>query len=123
MSYMNFNTPYQNQSMYQPYQSMQSPQRSEIIRVNGSNGANAYPLAPNSSILLLDEQQPLVWLKQTDGAGYPTVIPYTITPYQPEPPVDMKSLEDRISKIEEVIKNGKSNFTSTKRNEKDTVTE
>ena len=32
--------------------------RSEIVKVNGENGARAYQLAPNSSALLLDESAP-----------------------------------------------------------------
>lgn len=78
-------------------------QRVEIIKVNGENGARAYQLAPNSSILLLDESAPIVWLCQTDGAGYKTVTPYSISPYQPEPPVDVKSLEQRIAKLEGIL--------------------
>ena len=39
---------------------MQAPQRCEVIRVNGRNGADAFRLAPNSSILLLDENEPLI---------------------------------------------------------------
>ena len=50
---------------------MQTPQRCEVIRVNGRNGADAFRLAPNSSILMLDENEPLVWLKTTDGAAAP----------------------------------------------------
>lgn len=41
-------------------------QRCDVVTVNGENGAQAYPLAPNSSALLLDESQPLVWLVKTD---------------------------------------------------------
>lgn len=58
----------------------------------------------NSSILLLDEQNPIVWLKTTDGAGYPTITPYQITPYKPEEQPDYKSLETRIAKLEEMIR-------------------
>ena len=58
--------------------------KSEVVRVNGQNGANAYQLASNSSILLLDETAPIIWLKTTDGAGYATVTPYKIEPYTPE---------------------------------------
>lgn len=54
----------------------------QVTRVNGRNGADAFRMAPNSSILLMDENDPIVWLKQTDGAGYATVTPYTVTPYQ-----------------------------------------
>ena len=37
-------------------------------------------MSPNSSIILLDESAPLIWLKMTDGAGYPTITPYRIEP-------------------------------------------
>lgn len=48
----------------------------QVTRVNGRNGAEALRMAPNSSILLMDENEPIVWLKQTDGAGYATVTLY-----------------------------------------------
>ncbi len=46
-------------------QSQAMQQRCEVVTVNGENGAQAYPLAPNSSALLLDESQPLVRLSAT----------------------------------------------------------
>lgn len=102
---------YQNQLA----QGMPAPaQHVEVIKVNGENGAKAYQMAPNSSILLLDETAPLVWLKTTDGAGYPTITPYSIAPYKAEPPVDVKSLEQRISRIEGIL-NEKSNFRKPER--------
>lgn len=79
--------------------------RTEIIHVNGENGARALQMMPNSQALLLDDTAPLVWLAQTDGAGYKTVTPYTIAPYEPEKPVDVKSLEERITKLEEMMRN------------------
>lgn len=82
---------------------MQSQQRMEIIRVNGEGGARAYQMPPNSNALLLDEANPLVWLVQTDGAGYKTVTPYTITPYQTAPAPDLGTLEQRISRLEGMI--------------------
>ena len=75
--------------------------RYDIIRVKGQNGAEAFQMAPNSKVLLLDENDPLVWFVQTDGAGYKTVTPYTITPFQPAPPVDLNSLEQRLAALEE----------------------
>lgn len=98
--------------MYPPYERQmgtggQMPPQCQITRVNGRNGADAYRMAPNSAILLLDENDPIIWLKTTDGAGYATITPYAITPYQPAPPVDLNSLEDRIKRLEEVV-NGKS---------------
>lgn len=91
----------------QPMQTWgQNLQRQEIVRVNGENGAKTYQLPPNSSALLLDESAPLVWLVQTDGAGYKTAVPYTIAPYQAQPAPDLNLLEERISRLEAAI-NGK----------------
>ncbi len=100
---------------YQPYINSFMPQRQEVVRVNGRNGANAYQMAPNSSILLLDETAPVIWLKTTDGASYPTITGYTITPLEEELSKDntYAELENRIAKLEEVVKNNeKSNVKS-----------
>lgn len=105
--------------MYQPYNYGQNygymqPQKTEIIRVNGKNGGEMYAMAPNSEALLLDTSAPIVWLAQTDGAGYKTLTPYAITPYQPEPEIDIRTLNDRITKLEEIL-NDKSNITTVKK--------
>ena len=95
-----------NPSYYQPQMSNNTGVKQQVVRVNGKNGAQAYQLMPNSSILLLDETAPIVWLKITDGAGYPTITPYDISPHKDElqiPEFDTKSLEERISKLEEIV--------------------
>lgn len=122
--------------MYNPYQQYQnnfaysnpynrpeinnqySNNKLEIVKVNGENGARAYQMPPNSSILLLDETAPIIWLKTTDGASYPTLTPYNITPYKPDPPIDVNNLENRIKRLEDIIQgsgvNAESNNASTK---------
>ena len=105
--------PYQNQYL----QNLMMPQQQEVVKVNGKNGVDAFQLAPNSSALLLDTTASIVWLVQTDGAGYKTSTPYDITPHIPEEEVQYKSLEERISKLEETI-NAKSNIKpSTRKSE------
>lgn len=98
--------PYQQPNPYQQRLSMmeqaQMP-RYEIIHVNGENGARALQMAPNSNALLLDDTADLVWLAQTDGAGYKTVTPFSITPYQPAPPVNYSALEERIARLEGIL--------------------
>lgn len=89
----------------------------DIIKVNGENGANAFNLGPNSKVLLLDETAPIVWFVQTDGAGYKTVTPYSITPYQPIPPVDVNDLAARLQALEEKV-NAKSNSGTSNKNAK-----
>ena len=93
----------------------QNQQRMEIVRVNGENGARAFQLPPNSNVLLLDESAPLVWLVQTDGAGYKTVAPYTIAPYQAQPAPDYSELEERIRRLEDLINGRKPDFANVKR--------
>lgn len=89
-------------------------QEEHTVKVNGRPGAEAYQLAPNSDKLLLDSSAAIVWLVQTDGAGYKTVTPYDISPHEEKKPEDVyKSLEERIAKIEERL-NGKSNTSDAK---------
>lgn len=87
--------------------------KQEIIHVNGENGARALQMLPNSQALLLDDTAPLVWLAQTDGAGYKTITPYEIKPYTPKAPVDIEAIAERLEKIERMMDDGKSNFAES----------
>lgn len=74
-----------------------------VVRVSGRPGAEAYQMAPNSEVLLLDETAPVVWLKTTDGAGYPRLTPYDITIHE-EQQIDYKSIDERLTRLEELLK-------------------
>ena len=74
------------QTPYNPGGTMQqAAQRYEIIHVNGEPGARALQMAPNSNAIVMDDTAPIVWLCQTDGAGYKTVQPFDIAPHQTAP--------------------------------------
>lgn len=77
-------------------------QRNEIVRVSGEPGARAYPLPPNSEMLMLDQSAPIVWLATTDSGGYKTLTAFDIKQHLPEE-ATQKSLESRIRKLEEII--------------------
>jgi len=87
-----------------------------VKRVHGKEGANAFQLGPDESVLLLDDTAPIVWFKATDSAGYPMLKPYDISPHVEEEEAtpkqitanDYQSLEERISKLERRLNNGKS---------------
>lgn len=118
---MNPYFPYQNQfqqqypiNQYQNMQSQMQMQRQEVSRVSGIEGAKAFQIAPNSSVLLLDEQNPIVYLKTSDSGGYPSITAYSITPYKEEQQADVKSLESRIERLEKLYE---SNIASIERNE------
>lgn len=112
--------PYMQQNLQQnPYQQQQP--RQEVVKVNGENGARAFPIGANSSAILLDESGKLIWLVTTDGAGYKTVSPYDITPHQVAPAPDYSTLEQRIERLEGMIMNGTTTDTSTAWNESSAV--
>ena len=105
----------QNQLSQLLLQQSMPQQVHKVPEVTGRAGAEAYQLGADSSILLLDNTAPIVWLVKTDGAGYKSLVPYDIKPHEEEKPIDhYKELEDRISKLEEVI-NAKSDTTNVKR--------
>lgn len=87
--------------------------RCQIVKVNGEAGARNFRMAPNSSILLLDETAPIVWFIQTDGAGYSNPIPYDITPHQTVVASDITQIDERLKRIEEILSN-ESNFGNAK---------
>ena len=107
---------------FNPYGFMQQGQVqqnmpvTQVVRVNGENGAKAYSLGANSSALLLDESGMMVWLVTSDGAGYKSVSAYDIVPHQEAPKPDYGSLESRIQTIEkrlEEMSNGNARNTSS----------
>lgn len=94
--------PYQTNPAYaNQFSNLHSMNQNQIIKVNGRGGAEAYQMPPNSQTLLLDETQPLLWLKQTDGAGYPSLTAYDIKPHEESQIPDIRNLEQRIKKLEE----------------------
>lgn len=82
-----------------PYLSNYMGPQMEIQKVNGEESARNYPIGPNSSVILLDAVNPLIWVVVTDSSGYKTINPFTITPYIPETPVTAADLKDQIGSI------------------------
>lgn len=100
-------------------------QQQKIIRLNGRAGAETLQLAPNSETLALDENEPVLWVIQTDGAGYKTITPFDISPHVEKAQAEMQELNSRVAGIEQAItalaasmeelKNGKSNLRNVKK--------
>lgn len=87
---------------YQQYNPYQVPVRHEIIHVNGRPGAEALSMLPNSQALVMDDTAPIVWLCQTDGAGYKTCTAFDIMEHAEVKQEDvLKSFEDRLRRLEE----------------------
>ena len=86
-----------NNLYYPSYQTCKVPE------VNGMNGANAYQIGVNSSVLLLDTNLPIVYLKQTDGGGYATVTAFDLVAHKDAETRNMEDIKSRLDRLEELI--------------------
>ena len=70
------------QAQYMPIQNMQqAPQHqasSSIVWVQNETEAAGYPVAPNSAVTLWDSSAPVVYLKQADASGKPSMKIYDL---------------------------------------------
>lgn len=92
-------------------------QSQHIIKVNCEASANSYAMPPNSSALMLDENQPILYVATTDGTGYKSITKYNLVPYKPPEQIDLKSIAERLKVLEDKL-NGESNFRNDKQTER-----
>lgn len=111
-------TPYYNQPMNnQPF-----PQQitQNLIRVNGIEGAKAYQMSANSTVALFDTNEDLMYVKTTDGAGFPIIRTFSFTEIKEDTKATQNT--DYISRQEfedfkkELMNNGKQSIQRTKSN-------
>lgn len=97
--YQNYPANYMAQVQQQPVNG--------LVSVTGIEGAKAYQLPPNSSMPLFDANSDILYLKTTDGAGFPTVRAFkfeevgTETKAQPEyaTRADLEALAARVEEL------------------------
>ena len=70
-------TPYYNQPMNNQLFPQQITQN--LIRVNGIEGAKAYQMSANSTVALFDTNEDIMYVKTTDGAGFPIIRTFSFT--------------------------------------------
>lgn len=80
----------------------------QVIRVSGLDGAKAFPMAPNESAVLMDENEDIFYFKTTDGAGFPTIRAFSFKPLDTQSAsssqyVTREELNQAISSIKEMI--------------------
>lgn len=96
----------------------------QIVKVNGQAGARAFQMAPNSSLFLADANNPnLIWLVQTDGAGYLTTTPLDVKIHQDAPQPSILSLEERIKHLEEMYERLDNGFSKQPKKQRQQPTE
>ena len=70
---------YQAPAVQAPQQSQQTG-NSSMIWVQGEQAAKSYLVAPNSSVVLFDSEDKIIYLKSADASGMPSmkILEYTI---------------------------------------------
>lgn len=118
-----FQNPYTallGQNQYYNQQNYQQEQAQNLIRVNGIDGAKTYQMPANSTVALFDSNEDIMYIKTTDGAGFPSIRTFNF--------VEIKQNEksgasqDYISRQEfeefkkELMNNGKQSISRSKSN-------
>lgn len=124
MSYYNFglNQPYPtglypDQMMPITQQVPNQPQsENHFVWVQGKEGAKAYPVAPEKTVLFLDDQNPYVYRKVTDKLGRTAefkVFKLVEEPDETTPKVDMPFVtKDEFEKLHKELEDLKESFAN-----------
>lgn len=79
----NFIPPYQMPPVYpaasQQPAPQQTPQLNPYAFVNGIEGAKSFPMQPNQTMLLMDSDNPIVYMKQANSLGQATIRYFRLT--------------------------------------------
>ena len=87
---------------YPYYNNYFQPQRQELIRVNGLEGAKNYPLSPGSTVALFDAETDTMFIKSMDAGGFPSIRTFTFMETTSNP---TDTTESRLSNLESEIAN------------------
>ena len=95
-------------------------QPQNLIRVNGIDGAKAYQMPANSTVALFDSNEDVMYVKSTDGAGFPSIRTFEFTEKVnaevKSPDVEYISREEFEKFKKELMDNGKQSIQRSKSN-------
>lgn len=96
------------QQYYAPMAPIPQQQGTGLLQVTGMEGANAYPLAPASTVALFDSDRDVFYLKKTDAGGYPTIRAFQFAPLQEaaQAPTPEYVTREEFNRLKEMIENG-----------------
>lgn len=110
---------YYNQQMNNQ-QFLPQTQTQNLIRVNGIEGAKAYQMTANSIVSLFDANEDIMYIKSTDGAGFPSIRSFRFEELKEdtsaETSVDYISREEFEEFKKELMDNGKQSISRSKSN-------
>lgn len=80
------------QNQFQPMQQPAQQQSPSIVWVQSEMEAASYPVAPNNAVTLWDSNAPVVYLKQADASGKPSMKVYDLVE-RTQRPVQVPTVE------------------------------
>lgn len=97
---------------------LQPQQQFELIRVSGIDGARAYQMPPNSTVALFDGCCDIMYIKTTDGAGFPTIRQFSFAPIE----LNTEQKSDYVTRkefdeLKELVTNGKQSIRNVRKSE------
>lgn len=109
-----------NPQMMNPTPIQPQEQAQNLIRVNGIDGAKAYQMPANSTVALFDSNEDVMYVKSTDGAGFPSIRTFEFTEKVnaevKSPDVEYISREEFEKFKKELMNNGKQSISRSKSN-------
>lgn len=111
---------FNNYNQFQPQLNQPQVNTQNLIRVNGIDGAKAYQMPANSTVALFDNNEDIMYIKTTDGAGFPTIRTFAFN----EVVGNTNSIQDtadyvtrdEFNKLKEELLNGKQSISRSKSN-------
>lgn len=114
--------PQMNNQQFLPQEQTQN-----LIRVNGIDGAKTYQMSANSTVALFDCNEDIMYIKTTDGAGFPSIRTFNFVEITQKEKSSIS--QDYISRQEfeefkkELMNNGKQSISRSKSNLTDKSTD
>lgn len=90
-----------NSNFNNMYQQPQQPQLNQFAFVNGLEGAKAYQIMPNQTMMLMDSDNPVVYMKKSNSMGQSTLEYYKLTKITEQ---DIKQTSQDNSNIQYALK-------------------
>lgn len=110
-------------NLYQyPSQAFNAPNNA-LIRVTGIEGARAYQIPPNGTVALFDSGNDVMFIKSTDGAGFPTIRTFTFSEVKDDVPANNNYVsKDEFEQFKkEIMDYGKFSVPKSKQSTKQTT--
>ena len=109
---------FNNYNQFQPQLNQPQLTTQNLIRVNGIDGAKAYQMPANSTVALFDNNEDIMYIKTTDGAGFPAIRTFTFNEVvaNTNPIQDTADYvtRDEFNKLKEELLNGKQSISRSK---------